>query len=94
MLDSNIDHIEWGGRMLALEKRVNELELNVLTIQHQQRKFYESTTNAIHDLQRSIRTVQNDVHNLVTHQDEILPTIKKLGIWLQQGGWIGQDIQE
>ena len=63
MSDSDIDQRNLNDRLSTLEKRVNELELIATAIQQRQRKFYESTTNSIHDLQKTIRNVENDHSN-------------------------------
>lgn len=85
---------DWKERMLALENRVHFLEHNVETIQSQQRLFYERTTNAIDELQKSAKHVEENIHTLIMHQEDIIPLVQKLGLWLQQGGFINEDIKD
>ena len=88
------DIFDLGARMKVLENKVADLEVNLLTVQHQQRQFYDKTSNAIHDLQKSMHNVQNDIHTLMLHNKDMVPIVQKLGLWLQQGGFIGKEIKE
>jgi len=94
MKDKVATIFDLGERMKVLENRVEELEMNLMTLQHQQNQFYDRTSSSIHDLQKSMHNVQDDIHTLMLHNRDMVPVVQKLGLWLQQGGYIGKEIKE